>query len=327
MIKKSLLVTLADKNYLEYAKQVFAGAYFNAGWQGDYMLLAHDIPEIKLKWFRQKGILIKHCKPLFKKKMMGLMPAVYSSKFCVFQTSFKKWSHIIYLDTDIIIRTSLKYLTEVKGFASVESTYSTRFKSEFKNYKDILNINPMAKTFSAGFFVFNTDIIDQKTFNHLVKLAKKYEKFSTTGDQAIFNLFFYSRWEKLPLVYDVYTTEENQWRIEPDKIKGIIIHTTSPNGRKPWDQKSCFYQEWYNNLYKADKINLKKIPMVADWSESEIERYSKFLSDKLFFWGPFDLLNWHLEQSYYNVIFFFEKRFPEFFRYFKSLKKKIKNKQ
>ena len=61
-MKKDLLVTLADENFLDQAKQLFSSVYWNAGWKGDYMLLAHEIPESKLKWFRDKGILVKKCK-------------------------------------------------------------------------------------------------------------------------------------------------------------------------------------------------------------------------------------------------------------------------
>ena len=62
--KKNLLVTLADENYIEQAKQLFSSVYHNSGWKGDYMLLSHEIPESKLKWFRDKGILVKKCESI-----------------------------------------------------------------------------------------------------------------------------------------------------------------------------------------------------------------------------------------------------------------------
>ena len=57
----AVLVTLADKNYIDQAKQLFSSVYWNAGWKGDYMLLAHEVPEKDLNWFREKGILVKKC--------------------------------------------------------------------------------------------------------------------------------------------------------------------------------------------------------------------------------------------------------------------------
>ena len=41
------MVTLADENYIDQAKQLFSSVYWNSGWKGDYMLLAHNIPESK----------------------------------------------------------------------------------------------------------------------------------------------------------------------------------------------------------------------------------------------------------------------------------------
>ena len=103
--KKNLLVTLADRNYVEQARQLFSSVYWNAGWKGDYMLLAHEIPEEQLKWFREKGILIKKCKPFYDKKGR---PKTVLSKFYLFTPYFKKWRNIIYLDADVIVRASLE---------------------------------------------------------------------------------------------------------------------------------------------------------------------------------------------------------------------------
>jgi hypothetical protein len=63
-VKKDLLVTLADANYVDQARQVFSSAYWNGGWSGDYMLLAYGVPERDLQWFRDKGILVTECEPV-----------------------------------------------------------------------------------------------------------------------------------------------------------------------------------------------------------------------------------------------------------------------
>ena len=103
---QNLLVTLADKNYILQAKQLFSSVYHNAGWKGDYMLLACEIPEDELTWFKEKGILIKYCKPL-----LDDTRSIGSAKFYLFTKEFKEWDKIIYLDSDIIVRASLDELT------------------------------------------------------------------------------------------------------------------------------------------------------------------------------------------------------------------------
>ena len=83
-MKQNLLVTLADKNYIQQARQLFSSVYWNAGWNGDYMLLSHGIPDDELKWFTDKGILVKKCQPLHDKSIgLGYDPIVLD-KFYLF---------------------------------------------------------------------------------------------------------------------------------------------------------------------------------------------------------------------------------------------------
>ncbi|HZL42655.1 MAG TPA: hypothetical protein VFD66_05190, partial [Verrucomicrobiae bacterium] len=79
-------MTLADRNFLPQAKQLFSSVYWNAGWAGDYMLLAHEVPEDQLQWFQDKGILIRNVKPLFAREFGNerlMYPGIVTSKLHV----------------------------------------------------------------------------------------------------------------------------------------------------------------------------------------------------------------------------------------------------
>src|ERR1035437_2558156 len=123
-MSKHLLVALADINCIDQVKQLFSSVYFNAGWKGDYMLMAHDIPEEELLWFRNKGILVKKCKPLHHGKASGIEYAeinpleqkerielrkryrdapVLLNKFELFTPEFKTWDIVLYIVCDIIV--------------------------------------------------------------------------------------------------------------------------------------------------------------------------------------------------------------------------------
>src|SRR5262245_46673368 len=115
---KSVLVTLADENYIDQAKQLFSSVYCNAGWKGDYLLLAHNIPTQKLAWFTNKGILVKETGPI-EKRSQGNFPAVVSAKYHLFEPEFKKWDQVVYIDADCIVRETLNELIVVKHFAAV----------------------------------------------------------------------------------------------------------------------------------------------------------------------------------------------------------------
>src|SRR5436190_15758832 len=115
----SVLVTLADRSYLDQAKQLFASAYHDAGWRGDYLLLAHDLSGSETAWFADRGILVHHCRPLFTADVGG-HPGVLASKLYLFTPDFRRWRTVIYCDADATIRASLDRLTSVRGFWSVD---------------------------------------------------------------------------------------------------------------------------------------------------------------------------------------------------------------
>ena len=82
------------------------------------MLLAHEVPEAALKWFRGHDILVKHCLPRIDTEIGG-RPPVLADKVCLFSTDFKRWDTIVYTDADVIVRGGLTGLTGLGGFAGV----------------------------------------------------------------------------------------------------------------------------------------------------------------------------------------------------------------
>ncbi len=179
-MKKNLLVTLADSNYVDQAKQLFSSVYWNAGWKGDYMLLAYDIPEKDLRWFRDKGILVRECEPILTESeiRIGHAPLTTLSKFYLFTTEFKKWKNIVFLDGDIIVRGSLDTLVQTRGFAAVRilNMLRTSLKGQFHDrnrsnnhlFKELESQCDLRRpAFNSGVMAFNTDIISENDFQNL----------------------------------------------------------------------------------------------------------------------------------------------------------------
>jgi len=196
-MKKNLLVTLADKNYIKQAKQLFSSIYFNAGWKGDYMLLAYDIPEKRLGWFKKRGILIKKMNPKkyfkFKKKWIKIFSSdqknisidaqqnkvldkyyTTSCKLFLFTPYFKQWKNIVYLDGDITINGSLEELTKVKGLAACPDYACPRLIDQFMSryyitegseittvveYKETKRIKKRLKGYNTKKLAFNSGVI------------------------------------------------------------------------------------------------------------------------------------------------------------------------
>jgi lipopolysaccharide biosynthesis glycosyltransferase len=270
-MKRDLLVTLADGNYVDQARQLFSSVYWNAGWQGDYMLLAYDIPEKNLQWFRDKGILVRKCEPIMAEteNRIGHAPLTTLSKFYLFTPEFKKWGNVVFLDGDIIVRGSLESLTDVKGFAAVRilnisrtllkgqfQDRNRRNKYLFKEMESKCDLNKPA--FNSGVMAFNTDIISGDDFQNLKKLFFHYQNILYISEETILNIYFYDKWQELSQVYNVCPSYEiYHAESSPDDLKGIVLHTYSnfPGG-KPWNPKSPLNSEWKVNLDKADLIDI-----------------------------------------------------------------------
>ena len=288
-IKKNVLVTIADKNYVDQAKQLFSGVFWNAGWDGDYLLLSQGIQDKDLKWFKDKGIMVYECEPLYHKKVGQKKikyPPIVLSKFYLFREYFKQWERVVFLDSDILVRSSIEDFKKIKGFASVGLNIHKNYLGEFIQYskQHIRKIKKMKKNFNldkevfnTGVMVFSTDIIKKNTFNDLLKLFMEYKDI-TQGDDPIINLFFYDKWIKLPKMYNILVKTNNKDVLtrfnKPEKIKGVILHFSSRNLKdKPWDKRNFFYKEWYTNFKKAGLINLSKIPKPKEPNRLEIEKY------------------------------------------------------
>lgn len=277
-MKNNLVVTLANKQYVDQAKQLFSSVYFNAAWDGDYMLLAYRIPKQELAWFSKRGILVKECKNVFapgklkelykqkemvaKEKFEEMHSLEYVgaviNKLHLFTKEFKKWGRVIFIDADMTACASLQKLTQVNGLWAVRDMAGPKLKQHFSHggnallqkLKRAFNLNKPA--FNDGFFVFSTDIIEKETSFELKELFRKYYPITRCVEQSILNLFFYRRWQKLPPIYNVVT------KIFSENSGTIIVHYAGSN--KPQKAGSLFYPVWKELLEKSEGIQDVRIP-------------------------------------------------------------------
>jgi len=284
--KKNLLVTIADQNFIDQAKQLFSSVYFNAGWQGDYLLLACGISDEDLAWFKNKGILV-YSQPFLGNSLLGIKnyPPIVLSKFYLFQEYFKKWQKIIYLDADILVYASLDRLQELAGFnASQINTF--RLRDEFidnrQKTKEIRKKYCLwRRPFSTGVLVFDSNLISEKTFEELMELYCQSKDICQYQEESVLNLFFYKKWKKLSLMYNTIPAElNNYYGVSKSKILAFIVHFPCVK-IKPWNSESPYYKEWLDNLNWAEEINLNKRPSARKiFSDQAINRYLRYIKFK-----------------------------------------------
>jgi lipopolysaccharide biosynthesis glycosyltransferase len=292
---KNLLVTLADRNFVAQARQLFSSAYWNAGWQGDYMLLACDIPEAELEWFRKKNILVSEVKP-FSREGLGDKAQGYSatvtSKLALFSVEFKKWNVVVFIDADCIVRYPLDAVTKTKGFAAAgDWLENALIRFQIKNWqgmseaefdKKFEGYSSTATAFNTGFFAFNTAIIKDDTQAGLKLLLDRYLDLSRFGEQLAVNLFFYKKWRQLPMEFNLLATYLNIKRHVPKKtLDGVVLHFPrfgEETGTRCWDKENAYFDEWRNNLERAELMDLTRIPKLSfKWPTLKHVFYDKWM--------------------------------------------------
>ena len=281
VVAMNLLATVADANFVRAAKQLFASVYFNAGWRGDYMLLSAGIPESEQKWFKDRGIIVREVDPIISEgEWENRVPEIaiegtskYSvatmAKIHLLRSDFKKWRTVLYLDSDIIVRGPLSYLSRVNQFSAVKD-YGKTILKQFVSPKHVPEVQPEidklatklsleSPSFNAGVFAFPTSVIEPESFTQLVSLARNNLRSARYGDQLAWNIFFYGRWADLPRTYNyfVYYLTEMGKTVKENRFYGAVLHFPGLDQR-PWLPQNKFYEEWSANLNRAEEMHVSR---------------------------------------------------------------------
>ncbi len=263
----NILVLASDNYYLEYTKQVFYSAHRYGNWQGEYGLFVHNVPHEKLQWFKDRGIHIFEPEPLIEEDVNGWPPIIFHKCYLV-HPMMKPWKKVVYLDTDVTILRDINKITKYKGFTARKENGNLNIRGQFLHDEDLdengLKImNRLNKTYNlnrvalnVGVMVFETKYNSMYFFERAKQLIIEYKNVMRLPEQALFNLLFYNRWNKLPSVYNDYTyffytkDIEKVPHLQRKKKQSKILHFIGLS--KPWDSDNYFYDLWTSNLASAN---------------------------------------------------------------------------
>lgn len=286
---KTVLTTIANERYLDYAKQVFSSAYFSGLWRGDFLLLAFDdVSQVKLDWFRERNIRVVQVDPFDRE--MDFVTTINLAKIELFRDDFKEWDRVVYLDTDMIVQKPLGNILEVDGIGGVQGIgkcrvsnrlrrpYNPETKALFDQLRESFDIK--APGINGGFFCFNTDIINKETYKELRIFVRKYHLLFESADECTLALFFKPYMRLLPLSFNVYLYRYGM--NHPEKAKGAILHFVGTGILPPWAQDSPFFPEWKQNFAMANEIKIEplKLGMTPSWDEKELKATEALLRAK-----------------------------------------------
>ncbi|MCC5918315.1 MAG: hypothetical protein JJU02_13430 [Cryomorphaceae bacterium] len=265
----NILVLVSDDWYLEYTKQVFYSAHRYGNWQGEYGLFVHNIPEEKLKWFRDRGIHIFNPEPLIHRDVNGWPPIVFHKCYLV-HPMMKRWDKVVYMDTDVIIMRDINKLANFSGFAARKENGNLDIRGQLLLDEDLDEkgnavLHQLKKNYklskvalNVGVMVFETKHNSTERFNHAKDILYRYESVLRFPEQALFNFLFYKEWKALPPVYNDYTfyfftrDVEKAPHLQRKKRQSKILHFIGLN--KPWHTDNYFHDLWTERQNNADEF-------------------------------------------------------------------------
>lgn len=158
---------------------------------------------------------------------------------------FNDHSRILYLDADLLIRSSLKELVHVNmGEAPFAASGVGVIKFTLENdfYMNVLKIDGDGRAFNAGVLLINAerwrrDDLETKC----IKFGEKYKMYLGSADQTILTAMFSADFFPLPAQYNVSGAPS----VYPASDAVILHYVGSP---KPWDVFARFvhlsWPEW-----------------------------------------------------------------------------------
>jgi lipopolysaccharide biosynthesis glycosyltransferase len=124
-------------------------------------------------------------------------------KFHLFTPFFKQWRYVFYIDCGAKIYNNIAPILQTAtpdtllAHSDAYPTYQWKLSCQFLEKID-LDLDLDTDYFQSTIMLFDTNIIEDNTFQQLYKLTEKYP-VSTTNDQGILNLYFKKKWKQIPI--------------------------------------------------------------------------------------------------------------------------------
>lgn len=274
----SVLVTLADESYLEAARQLFACVHLDAGWSGDLLLLAHEVPEAKTAPFRDRGILVHPVAEWRRERPSRYHAPAVLSKFELFTPFFRAWENVLYLDGDMMFWASLERLAGVRDLHAVSDrtdlAWQFRREGPAEASADLARrYDTRREAFNTGLLAFPSDVIRDDTRDILRGLYDRYEGLHANADQGVVNLHFAGRWKRLPDFYAALRhVPARHFEVRKDAFRTIGRHFVG--APRVWEPGNPWNEEWRASLARFEELDARrKQPPARVWSGWEIRRY------------------------------------------------------
>lgn len=271
------IVIICDDNFVESATQTIKSIrlYWNYHW--DIVILTTNLSENNILTFQSLWceIRLQKIDNIFNSSDY---PDTVLLKYFLFSKFFKKWDKVLYLDADTLVVSDINNLFLSKGFNAVyDCAFSTlwtqiadiHIQEHIRlsvKYPEIEKCDLWEKLFNVGFFVYDTNIINNSTLDELIQLNNVFDGLFKFPEQPILNIYFNGKIHFLPMYYNNYVWVLDKMGYskfsEPRKQFGILHFC--------WRFKHYLKESPYYNFYK-----LTKDQKTIEFDSIDIEQYQK----------------------------------------------------
>ena len=243
------VVFVCNNKYLSKFKNTLQKLRTNGQYEGDVLLIiGNDLKEQENKLKKNYNIQVKYFPDIvFSYYFYKINDTIKSDgrtktkkfqwhKLHLFNTFFKKWDYIFYIDCGMRIHRPIQPMLDSKKEGKIlahNDAYpnnisrwrlSIQFEKKHTLFKELeKKYNLEISYFQTGLMFFDTSIVNENTFDDLLKLANKYP-ICRTNEQAIIALYYTNidnKWEQIQI------QDEEQYYYDymrRDNNKPYIMH-------------------------------------------------------------------------------------------------------
>jgi hypothetical protein len=244
------VVFVSNKKYFHKFKKTCTELITDGKYKGDICLIVSDDlyydKDLDCKFIKDNNIIIKKFKkiniPDIKYECSAHIEKVDGCimKFNLFNTYFKKWKYILYLDCGMNILSDINQILNeatdntLLAHSDAYPEYKwklsgqlnkTKYDYIFNKLNNLYNLN--IDYFQSGIMLYHTNIIKKDTFSEIVKLLNEFP-IGITNDQCYLSIYFIiikNVWKQIPLknsktnFYDYMSRKENDNKYIIVKVK------------------------------------------------------------------------------------------------------------
>ena len=285
-MNSKVFVALANKKFIEHSKSLFHSAKVDGKWNGDFVLI---VPEKDRDTFNEKEFTDKGVE-IFYGKTLPRNPKPHYYKYYLWTEYFKQWDWIFYCDMDVLFFNKIDFDLEDKqkdilytnDCAGTPLSYQFEYRKEYVEKMDTdthakfewINKNwgywddgPNIPSFQSCFMLFHKDLIQDNTFENLIKLHNEYYVYynlvlhGLTEEQSILNVEFLGRWKELgdKFINAYPRAQELEW--EMDKMN------KSYEDKRDYKSEGIIALHFYQFFQPWSEHNLRFNPIWREYND------------------------------------------------------------